>query len=105
MEPGPVFEFARDLRALRAATRASPQGSGELAENNAYGWRCSADTNALDVRDACLKLYGSTPPVARFQNFADPNSWQCWDDPRRSRAFRTGAAFLSGRNRPDRRFG
>ena len=45
---------------------------------DAYGWYCTNDQNALDLQDACLKLFGSSPPISRFQDFYDQNSWQCW---------------------------
>jgi hypothetical protein len=49
-----------------------------VSGQNAYGWFCTNDPNSLDLQDACQRLYGSTPPISRFQNFYDQNSWQCW---------------------------
>jgi hypothetical protein len=46
--------------------------------NDAYTWTCTGSTGALDSQDACLVLYGSSPPISRFQDFYDKNSWQCW---------------------------
>jgi hypothetical protein len=53
-------------------------GAYYVPGRNAYGWYCTNDPNALDTQDACLKLYGSSPPISRFQDFYDQNSWQCW---------------------------
>lgn len=46
--------------------------------NNVYMWTCSGFSGVLDAQDACQMLYGSSPPISRYQNYYDPNSWQCW---------------------------
>jgi hypothetical protein len=45
-------------------------------ELDAYGWFCAGEV--IDTQVACQELYGSDPAVSRFQNFYDPNSWECW---------------------------
>jgi hypothetical protein len=45
---------------------------------DAYGWYCLNDSRGIDTQDACRRLYGSTVPISRFQNFYDKNSWECW---------------------------
>ena len=50
----------------------------DAGKNNAYTWYCTGSSAALDAQDACAVLYGSDPPISRFQNFYDKNSWQCW---------------------------
>ncbi|MFL6118615.1 serine/threonine-protein kinase [Actinophytocola sp.] len=47
-------------------------------DGTAYGWHCIGDTAGLDAQDACRQLYGSDPPISRFQNFYDKDSWECW---------------------------
>jgi hypothetical protein len=44
----------------------------------AYGWFCAANGDGIDTQDACSRGYGSSPPISRFQNFYDKNSWECW---------------------------
>jgi serine/threonine protein kinase len=44
----------------------------------AYGWYCTGASTAIDTQIACQTLYSSTPPISRFQNFYDKDSWQCW---------------------------
>ncbi|MEU5599242.1 serine/threonine-protein kinase [Streptomyces sp. NPDC020298] len=44
----------------------------------AYGWYCTSTSTGIDTQAACQALYHSSPPVSRFQNFYDKNSWQCW---------------------------
>ncbi|MFG3208030.1 serine/threonine-protein kinase [Streptomyces sp. NPDC048192] len=44
----------------------------------AYGWYCTGSSTAIDTQAACQTIYHSTPPVSRFQNFYDKDSWQCW---------------------------
>lgn len=48
--------------------------------NTAYGWSCAGKSSpgAVNTQDACQVLYGSTPPISRFQSYYDPKSWQCW---------------------------
>jgi hypothetical protein len=45
---------------------------------DAYGWYCAGTGNGIDTQAACALLYGSQPPISRFQNFYDKNSWECW---------------------------
>lgn len=53
-------------------------GAADAGRNNAYTWYCPGDSNGLDAQDACLRQYGSSPAISRFQNFYDKNSWECW---------------------------
>lgn len=57
------------------------EGLGQARDNgknNVYTWTCTDSDNLLDSQNACLVLYRSSPPISRFQNYGDPNSWQCW---------------------------
>jgi hypothetical protein len=57
------------------------QGPARLVSGNAYGWHCKANNGTGDDANAvCAWTYGySTSQVTNlFQNFYDPNSWQCW---------------------------
>jgi serine/threonine protein kinase len=61
--------------------QATGQGPVTLVTaDNAYGWHCTkATTLGDDARAVCAWTNGaSTPVVARFQSFYDPNTWQCW---------------------------
>lgn len=53
-------------------------GAYTVPARNAYGWYCTGSTAALDSQAACAAQYGNQPPISRFQNFYDLNSWQCW---------------------------
>lgn len=72
---------ARDLGPIAWDTYCQDKGWGHVADagkNNVYTWYCTGTSNGLDSQDACLTLYGSNPPISRFQNFYDKNTWQCW---------------------------
>jgi hypothetical protein len=51
----------------------------DTGQNDAYTWTCSATDAGLDAQDACDVLYSTTTAIARFQDYFDENSWQCWD--------------------------
>jgi hypothetical protein len=55
-------------------------GAQDVGLNDAYTWTCANSGGvALDSQSACSALYpGYSPPISRFQNFYDKNSWQCW---------------------------
>lgn len=53
-------------------------GATYIDGRDAYGWYCTNSGNGLDAQDACRRLYRSNPPISRFQNFYDQNSWECW---------------------------
>lgn len=60
---------------------ATGQGTARLVSQNAYGWRCSADNGTGDDANAVCAWtyrYSSSRVTNRFQDFYDPNSWQCW---------------------------
>jgi hypothetical protein len=58
---------------------AAGHGAVQLSSPDAYGWHC-ADGSGIDAGLACEWTNRSTPVmVARFQNFYDSQSWQCWD--------------------------
>jgi hypothetical protein len=70
-----------ELGPLDWNTYCQDKGWGSAVDNgtnNAYTWTCSGSSGALDSQDACLTLYDRNPPISRFQNFGDKNSWQCW---------------------------
>ncbi|MFD1049175.1 hypothetical protein ACFQ1S_28385, partial [Kibdelosporangium lantanae] len=67
-----LIDFAAYCRSL-GHPGAQYNGSGD-----AYGWYCVNAQNGIDTQDACLRQYGSSPPISRFQNFYDQNSWECW---------------------------
>lgn len=55
-------------------------GAAQLTGNDAsdaYGWRCS-DGTAVSATAACEWTNHTTPLVSRFQDFWDPETWQCW---------------------------
>jgi hypothetical protein len=57
------------------------QGLGTVVQkqNNAYGWYCTKSGNGLDAGTVCAWTNGaSTLVIGRFQDFYDPNTWQCW---------------------------
>lgn len=60
-----------------AYCRRTGHAGAVLVRENAYGWYCTDDTAGIDADQACDLLYGGTD-VARFQNFYDKDSWQCW---------------------------
>jgi serine/threonine protein kinase len=53
-------------------------GAYLVPDRYAYGWFCTGSPNGIDSQAACKRLYGSDPPISRFQNFYDHDSWQCW---------------------------
>ncbi|WOP38585.1 protein kinase [Streptomyces sp. Li-HN-5-13] len=53
-------------------------GSTYASGRYAYGWYCTGSSAGIDTQAACATLYGSSPPVSRFQDFYDKDSWQCW---------------------------
>jgi hypothetical protein len=44
----------------------------------AYSWYCTGDPNGIDAQAACRQLYHVPVAVSRFQNYYDPNTWECW---------------------------
>jgi serine/threonine kinase PknH len=84
------FNDPNSWECWRATTRLGPldfnaycaalgySGAEYTGDGNVYGWFCAGDRKGLDAQDACLRLYGSDPPVSRFQNFYDKDSWECW---------------------------
>jgi hypothetical protein len=84
------FNNPRSWQCWRASHRLGPinftrycidsghSGSRYVDGGNAYGWYCTGDSAGIDTQDACRRLYDSTPPISRFQNFYDKNSWECW---------------------------
>lgn len=59
-----------------ASQQTGYSGAYYINGRNAYGWYCENSISGINVNDACRRLYGV--PIARFQNFYDKNSWQCW---------------------------
>nr|WP_079063201.1 serine/threonine-protein kinase [Peterkaempfera griseoplana] len=53
-------------------------GAFYIPGRSAYGWYCRGSSDGIDTQAACQTLYGSTPPISRFEDFYDQNSWQCW---------------------------
>lgn len=70
-----------ELGPLDWNTYCQVKGLGQARDNGTntvYTWTCTGSEEPLDSQDACLTLYGTSPPISRFQNYYDPNSWQCW---------------------------
>ncbi|WP_344056689.1 hypothetical protein, partial [Microbispora corallina] len=53
-------------------------GARYVSGRGAYGWYCAGETFGIDTQAACRWQYGADPPVSRFQDFYDKDSWQCW---------------------------
>jgi hypothetical protein len=54
-------------------------GTSKLIAGNAYGWRCTGSSAAIDTTAACDTVYHVSDAISRFAVFASPYSWQCWD--------------------------
>ncbi|GAA0402271.1 hypothetical protein Acor_60230 [Acrocarpospora corrugata] len=84
-EPAPDPPAAAPVRLggvdFDAYCRLLGAGDATLEENNVYGWRC--DGRPLSVTDACKQLYGDENALDKALNYADPESWECWQVTRR----------------------
>jgi hypothetical protein len=75
------WRINRDLGVLNFSKycAAAGLGSSKLIASNAYGWRCTGSSAAIDTTAACDTVYNVGGAISRFAVFADPYSWQCWD--------------------------
>ena len=75
------WRVSRELGApdFNGYCRATRQGAVQLTSDDAYGWHC-ADGAGIDGNAVCAWTYGRNPEQVtnRFEDFYDPNSWQCW---------------------------
>jgi hypothetical protein len=62
--------------------RIHEQAAVSLDGTTAYDWHCTqppAVKTSLSVIELCRWQYGSPTATARYDDFHNPYSWQCWD--------------------------
>jgi hypothetical protein len=75
------WRIHHDLGVLNVSTYCTDAklGTAELTVDDAYGWDCTSPLAPVNTTAACDAMYNVSTAISRFEVFADPYSWQCWD--------------------------